>query len=59
MVSIVNIEKCDGCSDCTYNCPVLILEVVDGKIKVIDSSLCTECGLCVQYCPQEGVLEIA
>lgn len=43
-------DKCIGCHKCIkeIGCPALVLQ--DKKV-VIDTSLCTGCGLCSQICP--------
>ena len=57
MIKIANIEKCDGCGTCVDNCPVEILQVVNGKITITQVSLCTACGTCKISCPNL-VLEV-
>ena len=43
-----NPDKCVGCKSCMkIGCPAI--SVVDGK-AVIDSTLCTGCGVCAQLC---------
>ena len=56
MINLVKLESCDGCCTCVYNCPVEILEVINQKIKILDTEMCTNCGICVEVCPN-GVLE--
>lgn len=51
MVTIINLESCDGCGSCVDNCPVEVLAVSNGKVAVVDSSMCTDCGCCVIACP--------
>ncbi len=53
----VNQEKCsDKCKACItlLGCPAIIKE--DGK-TVIDSSLCTGCGICAQVCPYKAIIQ--
>lgn len=47
-------ENCINCKKCIneIGCPALILE--NGKV-VIDSSLCTGCGLCTYICPVHAI----
>jgi indolepyruvate ferredoxin oxidoreductase alpha subunit len=52
----VDPEKCsDKCNACIelLGCPAIIRE---GTKAVIDSSLCTGCGLCVQVCPYKAIV---
>lgn len=53
----VDQEKCNvKCEACIklLGCPAIIKD--DGR-TVIDSSLCTGCGLCAQICPYQAILE--
>jgi indolepyruvate ferredoxin oxidoreductase alpha subunit len=45
--------KCNACIE-LLGCPAIIKE--DGK-TVIDSSLCTGCGVCAQICPYKAIIE--
>lgn len=51
----VNAEKCKRCGICVgIDCPALIRD--EQKTIIIDSAICTGCGICVQSCPF-GALE--
>ncbi len=43
-------ETCTGCKKCivSIGCPAIGF---NGEVAVVDESLCTGCGLCVQICP--------
>ena len=46
-------EKCIGCKSCMrVGCPAI--SIVSGK-AVIDSTLCTGCGVCSQLCPKDAL----
>jgi len=45
--------KCDACIK-LLGCPAIIKQ--DGK-TVIDSSLCTGCGVCAQVCPYKAIVQ--
>ncbi|GAJ19194.1 unnamed protein product, partial [marine sediment metagenome] len=45
--------KCDACIK-LLGCPAIIKE--NGK-TIIDSSLCTGCGICAQVCPYNAILQ--
>ena len=46
-------DKCIGCKSCMrIGCPAI--SIVDGK-AVIDSTLCTGCGVCSQLCPKDAL----
>jgi len=45
--------KCDACIE-LLGCPAIIKQ--DGK-TIIDSLLCTGCGICAQICPYKAIIE--
>ncbi len=45
-------EKCNACIE-LLGCPAIIKE---GTKTVIDSSLCTGCGVCAQVCPYKAIV---
>ena len=47
-IARVDTLKCVGCGECTYVCPVGVLEVVDTKCRVNEE--CIGCGACVDVC---------
>lgn len=53
-VKRVHSDICIGCTKCIrqLGCPAL---VPDGKKVLIESSLCTDCGLCVNICPAGAI----
>ncbi len=59
----INPEKCTGCKVCLgLGCPPISWQKVEKKegskregISVIDESLCTGCGLCLQVCKFEAI----
>ncbi|MFQ6130232.1 MAG: DNA-directed RNA polymerase subunit D [Candidatus Hadarchaeaceae archaeon] len=48
-------KACDGCGDCVKACPVNIIELVEGKPKVTDITLCTMCRACAEACPPKAI----
>ena len=49
----VDADKCIGCKSCMrIGCPAISMK--DGK-AVIDSTLCTGCGVCAQLCPKDAI----
>ena len=56
--AVVYLEKCNGCTRCFVDCPFGAISMVprtDGRPfereAVVDSDLCTSCGICVGSCP--------
>jgi DNA-directed RNA polymerase subunit D len=54
-VPVIKIEskRCDSCGECVKACPKGVLEVSNGKIKVVKLFDCTLCGECVKACPMK------
>ncbi|MBZ4686895.1 MAG: hypothetical protein PWQ96_559 [Clostridia bacterium] len=50
----IDVDKCDGCSECVDACPAQVLEIVDGKASVTEEE-CLGCESCVAVCPNEAV----
>jgi ferredoxin len=51
-------DECSACLVCAQHCPTGALETVeDEKARSISfhTALCTDCGLCVQLCPEHAV----
>ena len=55
-VITIDPDKCQGDGDCVENCPVSILELVDGKAAVTgDANECMGCEACVSSCPTGAI----
>lgn len=54
---IVDKEKCTGCRDCVFICPVEVFEIKEKKAVPVDSESCcgTTCRLCVEYCWRDAI----
>ncbi len=57
-VAVVNLDNCNGCSRCAVDCPFSAIDMEprsDGSVytheAVVDTNLCTSCGICVGACP--------
>jgi ferredoxin len=44
-------DKCPGCMLCQKNCPAGAVKGETKHIHVIDQTLCTKCGECLEICP--------
>ncbi len=48
-------SKCTGCGSCVKACPFGVLEIINGKAKIVHPERCRGCGLCVQACPNKAI----
>jgi DNA-directed RNA polymerase subunit D len=46
-------KTCTACGKCAESCPSGVLEIQDGKLKIVDVNACTLCGECTKACPVE------
>lgn len=51
----INQDKCNGCGLCVPKCHKGIIEIVDGKARVVSDDLCDGAGLCLSLCPQGAI----
>ena len=56
-LNVVNIDqdKCTGCGACVPKCRKGIIEIIDGKARVVSEDLCDGAGVCLSLCPQEAI----
>lgn len=47
-------DKCISCGKCTENCPIDIIEIVDGK-PVWTKGKCVHCTACINRCPVKAI----
>jgi NAD-dependent dihydropyrimidine dehydrogenase PreA subunit len=55
---IIDREKCVGCEDCLFICPVSVFKIDRKKALPVDSKSCcgTTCGICVEYCWRDAII---
>ncbi len=51
----VDKDKCGWCTGCVAVCPLRSIHIRNGKIEIDDN--CTNCGICVKFCPAEAINE--
>ena len=42
---------CTGCGACVIDCPQGVIEIIDGKARVVRESSCDGLGICIGVCP--------
>ena len=52
---IIDYDECDACGECVDVCPMEVLIIVDGKLKVQHPEECNECEVCMDVCPNECI----
>lgn len=52
-------DDCTSCSFCLerFECPALYYDDDLGRVNV-NRSICVDCGLCIQVCPQNAIVEV-
>jgi indolepyruvate ferredoxin oxidoreductase alpha subunit len=58
-VRVTVTEECDACAYCqiAFECPALLLDEGLGRV-VIDRRICVNCGVCIEACPRECIVEV-
>lgn len=56
---IIKIDQgeCTGCGLCIPNCPEGVLQIIDGKARLVGALFCDGLGACIGHCP-EGAITI-
>ncbi len=55
----IDTEKCTQCRICTstFGCPAFFIDEKAGEISIMED-LCTGCGVCIQICPEEAIIQV-
>ncbi len=48
-------EKCNGCGECLIACTEGVIEIIDGKAKVVNEDMCDGLGHCIPSCPTGAI----
>jgi NAD-dependent dihydropyrimidine dehydrogenase PreA subunit len=54
---IVKIDEdlCNGCGECIVNCPEGVLQLIDGKARMVSDLACDGLGACIGHCPVDAI----
>ena len=57
-IEVMVTDECDGCGFCHqhFECPGLVA-VEDGQRTEVDPLVCNGCGVCLDICPKEAIVE--
>ncbi len=50
---VLDLGKCQGCTNCIKRCPAEAIRVRNGQAYILDSR-CIDCGQCVRTCPSQA-----
>jgi ferredoxin len=53
---VVEGQVCDLCLECVEACPVDAIVVNNGRLSFLEDT-CTDCGLCVDICPNQVIIK--
>ena len=51
----IDLERCEGRSDCVEQCPMGGFQIVDGKSQAVNEEKCIECRLCETVFPKLAI----
>lgn len=51
----INKAWCKGCGICVAFCPKKVLNLVNGKVEIVEDDECLRCGICENLCPDFAV----
>ena len=47
--------RCNGCRECIEVCPHAVFAMAAGKARIMDRSVCMECGACARNCASGAI----
>ena len=51
----INSDKCIGCGECIPDCPEGALQLIDGKVRLVNDLFCDGLGACIGSCPYDAI----
>ncbi|MFC1848371.1 4Fe-4S binding protein [Chloroflexota bacterium] len=57
MAIIVAERECFGCALCVLSCPEDAMKITSSFIVEINKDKCSECRVCLDFCPVEALTE--
>ena len=51
----IDSEKCIGCGECVYICPMEVYELQNGNAVPVNEADCVGCASCIEMCGQEAI----
>ena len=58
MVKLLITDDCVGCTKCARSCPNEAIAYTPYQKHIIDTSLCTQCGLCIDECDYHAIKKV-
>lgn len=57
MSAIIEIDTdlCDNTQACEAVCPEPVFSVVEGRVQIVNRSVCTLCFKCMENCPSGAI----
>lgn len=52
---VIDSQKCNGCGNCVRVCSNSVLQLVNGKVHVVNEKSCDTNGYCMQFCKENAM----
>ena len=50
-----NAKWCKDCGICVAFCPKGVLDIIHGKLAIVNQSACSGCNMCGRLCPDYAI----